>query len=374
MLLRLQPEESIQSFIARNIYIGCGAGNVQFLQRIYNSQINTGMIKALASILGWKGCEGFNKLLHYHTDYSVWAVFQDLSDHSYSGKNYILNTRSLGFQGGSIGFCPNCYLEDIRNLGYAYWRRLHSNGARVCSRHNVVLITNCPFCDKEFSHHNHDARVMWSGCGGRYFHECIAQKNSDVLGFRRAQFSELITNAKFQLCEQTSMNFLCSMLASSGLPFIVRADASTTPADIVIAELSRHRKLGSGKYSSNGYSTLPFDVLVNIYSRFECFIKDLARVGCEFRDVSFGWATYRAGGFESPNFVRENCRFGVGEWFCPVPSRTSQSSFSADGRWRRQPRIYPCCNSLSGSGEDHRLRSGKAIKSPPAVPFSREIQ
>ena len=104
------------------------------------------------------------------------------------------------------------------------------------------------------------------------------------------------------------------------------------------------------------------------YKKLEIFVVDLQFVNCNFRDIYFGWATFRASGDESPHYVEEDYVLGVAQWSCPHPSEDSRKPSSTDGYWNRKPIIYPCCNFVSDCSKDLNLTSVRVRLAPPAVP------
>lgn len=67
MLLRIQKEETLRSFLERNDLLNWGNPDMEFLSRISGAKIEFKQIKEIAEAIGWVGCYGFNRLLHNHT-------------------------------------------------------------------------------------------------------------------------------------------------------------------------------------------------------------------------------------------------------------------------------------------------------------------
>ena len=57
-----------------------------FIELAKRASFSTAEVKKLASAIGWQGCYGFNRLIHYHTDVAKLFVIKNSQDVSYSGK------------------------------------------------------------------------------------------------------------------------------------------------------------------------------------------------------------------------------------------------------------------------------------------------
>lgn len=338
-------------------------------KRFSEYSINSGNIRTVASEFGWKGCYGFNRLVHHHTQNCLRVVFSDFKDHSYSGRSYIFKGDNYSPKSEIIGFCPKCAKEDLSRLGFSYWRRFHCDGAKVCEKHNVILLKECPFCSDCFSRDGHGLNVMWNTCGGRHISDCAPIPNCDPGDLRRAEFSAAISKFNYQICGRAASEFLLKKVSKSNCFNAVRADGSNISKDAVLyefARLSQGRKNGTEFYKDE--SSLLFDLALAFYKRFEDFVVDLQSVNCDLRDIEFGWATFRAGGDESPHYVEEDYVLGVAQWSCPYPSEYSRKPSSTDGYWNRKPMIYSCCNFVSDCSKDLNLKSVRVRLAPPAVP------
>ncbi|MGY2235018.1 hypothetical protein ACW9ID_08385 [Pseudomonas gingeri] len=103
--LRIQRGESLRSYVARTLYLNFGKHE---LSSLANGNILTKDVRKIASILGWSGCHGFNRLLHEHTNYPINSVFKDDHDISYSLASYT-NSRYV-IESSALGEC-------LENLG-----------------------------------------------------------------------------------------------------------------------------------------------------------------------------------------------------------------------------------------------------------------
>lgn len=93
---------------------------------------------------------------------------------------------------GRYTYCPECVREDLKKLGFSYWRRNFPTHVTVCAAHNVVLISACPHCDAPFSSKGHNLDVMWRTCAGRHLGSAESVVNQDADALKRAQFVEAL--------------------------------------------------------------------------------------------------------------------------------------------------------------------------------------
>lgn len=108
-------------------------------------------LKLISAGLGWRGCYGFNKLLHMHTNHSVGWLLHQPTDFSFSGDLYHRSSVMIKHaEFWSIALCYGCILEDINMLGFIYWRRSHQWGGTVCARHEMKLVKHCFTCGQNF--------------------------------------------------------------------------------------------------------------------------------------------------------------------------------------------------------------------------------
>jgi hypothetical protein len=180
MLLRIQPDESLRSYVERNLFLQLRNPDLDIFRSPnfrYYSWDNSQVI-SIAEIFGWYGCYGFNKLVHLHTDYHFRSVLKSDSSFAYSESEFVTANYCFDSLKVSRSYCPICVKQDIHDIGYSYWRRLHPK-VTVCARHNVNLLLYCLFCGKPFSRGGHALSVLWSGCGGRCLGDAQATMNTD---------------------------------------------------------------------------------------------------------------------------------------------------------------------------------------------------
>ena len=95
------------------------------------------------------------KLIADHTLYPMYRPFLN-AERAKSGLKYMRNSESLDLPmdrrapgplrfsllaGCTFKYCPECYLEDAREWGEAYWHRDHQHfGVLTCHKHDVMLI------------------------------------------------------------------------------------------------------------------------------------------------------------------------------------------------------------------------------------------
>lgn len=77
MLLRIQPEESLRSHIDRNLLANFKDWTVDRLRWLSRGVVTYQGAKEIASLMGWEGCYGFNRLMHEHTHLPLQSVIRD---------------------------------------------------------------------------------------------------------------------------------------------------------------------------------------------------------------------------------------------------------------------------------------------------------
>lgn len=368
MLLQIQNEESLRSYVERNIYVGWKQPHVEIFERLSKYSIGAADVKVIASVLNWRGCYGFNRLLHHHTNYPQYSIFKNIQDMSYSQRRYISAGYCYGSDRTITGFCPECVRGDLKSLGFSYWRRSHST-LKVCAAHNVTLVTSCPFCEKPFCHEGHGLDVMWNTCGGHHLSECEATRNDDALELKKAKFFEEISSSKTYICEETALTILHKKISRLGLSHAVRLGESDTSIEFITRVL--HSKIKK-RLKNNGHfmdhSSLIFELLVITYDDFSDFLEDLRFEQSVCRPVESLWSTYRSGGCESAHYVAEDYSDGVGHWSCPYPSELSLDLATNDGYASRRAMIYICCNYKRKKMKGHQLKARRVDPAPPGVP------
>lgn len=102
MPLQIQPDESLASYVRRNLILSWHINIAPaFVQLATRHVLKSFDVKRLAEAMGWPGCYGFNRLVHSHTMMASAYVFKGYWDHSYSAKQYIS-------EGELLALTPNC--------------------------------------------------------------------------------------------------------------------------------------------------------------------------------------------------------------------------------------------------------------------------
>ncbi len=342
MLLRIQVEESLLSFIARNKFLNWNDTEVNALDRLTRTAVYSSDVKIIAAGMGWFGCYGFNRLLYHHTFYPRRSIFKESQDISYSHKEY--HSQCLLLESNQICpvFCPECVKEDLKVLGFSYWRRSLRSDINVCVKHNVYLVNNCPFCGRPFNYKGHGLDVMWKGCSGHHLGEVIPVKNEDYSVINKAKFLRDIFDFGFVVPIEPVVlavnEQLLTLNSTSGeISHGVEDDLSCRiklAAKIIVKNSSENYGHLLGEYSD-----LIFDSVLFLFESFNQFLQDVGAYKCELRPVTSLWSTYRAGGSESAQYVEEDYDLGIAHWSCPYPSPRSKFSCSNDGYDR--PTLYP---------------------------------
>ncbi|NVZ75196.1 hypothetical protein HX859_09895 [Pseudomonas gingeri] len=370
MLLRIHSDESLRSYVERNLFLNWKDPAVDGLSRLSKYALCSMEVKVIASILGWPGCYGFNRLLHHHTDYPLRSVFKDLRDISYSQWTYLNGEHWFGTNTKTCSFCPECVRDDLSTLGYSYWRRTYQSDVAVCSKHNVILITTCPFCDRPFSRDGHSLDVMWEKCSGSHLGEATPVINQDPKALKRVQFFDAIFSLEFHIPIDTAIcvlyeKFLSLIFKNSVL--IKKYEENLEWLRGRIDRIDRSHGINNSQFLNNDVPKIIETVLI-AYDCFDEFVSEVKHYEADLLPIDSLWSTYRAAGSETAHYVEENYKYGVGFWSCPYPSPLSLDPFSNDG-WRRdRPIIYPCCNFPHPRRKGHQL-SPRMVDFPlPEIP------
>ncbi len=331
----------MRSFVERTLFIkGKQSSEEDFREFHKYCPTNTDILK-IAEMLGWAGCYGLNKMLHKHTDYPLTAVFKNIQDVSYSAKEYTVYSRSFHSNRSLAGFCPICVDEDIKRLGFSFWRRAHCSYLEVCAEHNVTLVKRCPVCEKQFSHGGHDLGVMWKTCGGRHLKDCPVTMNTDPLELKKSQIFTSILSFTHHLSEEAVLAVLKEKihLDETLKNKVWNSTCDNSVGDQFARRLRVVRNGRSGNRLPLTESTdFIFQAIVETYETFTEFVSDVKAYGDELRPIESLWSTYEAGSQESTHFVEEVYNLGVGVWCCPYPAKKNW------GLWDWRPVSYPCCN------------------------------
>ncbi len=326
MPLKIRKNESLRSYVERNLFVpNSGLENEKF-QGLARSNWDSSQVKLIAEFLGWHGCRGFNKLLHRHTKYPWQSLLKSRFNHSYSDHEYISERTIFDSVSALRSYCPVCAMEDKLKLGYSYWRRVLPE-VKVCAKHNVILLTECQFCDKPFAGSGHAGSVMWSGCSGRQLGEAQPVGNLDPAALRLAQFCDEFCQAENHIFIDTAAAVLETKLAEKAVSSL------TAPLDdITVEEFKRYIESHeiSDVRQSWVYHSLSSDLAelaASLYKTFLEFSADCQKLESNTPVIDFFWDTYCCFGQCTEHFVRENYHLGVAEWSWPAFEGLSQDPF-----------------------------------------------
>lgn len=343
MFLRIQRDESLRSFIARNLFLNWSSPEARALDRRSKFVIRSDEVREIAVAMGWPGCFGFNRLLHKHTHYPRYSIFKIKRDFSYSHAEYINGSNYFESDRISATFCPECVREDLAILGFSYWRRVPRSDVKVCAKHNVHLVDKCPFCSKPFSYKGHDLDVMWRGCSGRHLAESPSVVNEDCFELKKAKFF------RDAFCFDFVISTEAALLAVSERLRLFSAEGTHEAGELegLICRVNRELEAATKFNADNCFRggdecDEVWESMLLLYDEFEQFLTDVKLFEDEPRLASSLWSTYRAGRNPTAQYVEEDYAYGVGHWFCSNPSQFSPLEYADAGRLR--PVLYPCCN------------------------------
>lgn len=331
--LKIQPDESIRSYVLRALTIKSGDKSVASIRRYKNFvRFLKHELVEIAAHLGWYGCYGFNRLICLHTPFAANYVVKNSQDVSYSRRHYPFSIYTHLEK--TVNYCPECAKEDYLSLGFSYWRRAYSvlGDETVCHKHNVLLITDCPFCDLSLSDRKHGLDVMWNGCNGRYLWEVTSVLNKNSASLRRAQFNHALCTSTLHISDAAALNAVRRKIKSS-MP-----EGVTSWHDIywLDKDLESIAGLIHAQSTSNDAAHLDHSLkLINEqifsqYDDFDEFSRDLGENGF-LRSVEEGWGIYLAMGNESVWYVSEDYRKGIAEFYSPYHCEKSLRIYSHFG-------------------------------------------
>lgn len=98
--------------------------------------------------------------------------------------------------------CPLCVKEDNCEFGEPYWHRSHHlPGSKVCYKHNVYLLAECPVCNESFvNSSNKELNITPKFCSNGHSLEFVVEnKNKDLLHIAQENYSLLNSELKFSI-------------------------------------------------------------------------------------------------------------------------------------------------------------------------------
>lgn len=311
MLLRIQPEESLRSFIERNFYVNRYSPLIAELKKESNFSVSTSTTKEIGKALGLLGCYGFNRLLHNHTYYPRSAFLHEDKDISYSGQEYLASRHFDVAKAPSL-FCPECVRDDIAYLGFSYWRRVHHPDITVCATHNVYLEAQCPFCLMPFSSKNHDLDVMWKGCKGLHLSETPSRNNHDVSELKKAKFFRDVFSFDLVISIEAARLALTDR-ASERRPH-VREKLVAAKYWHEFKDLLKDEFGDDWNLTDRGCNDAIYGYALTLYDGFQDFLNHVKCYDYRPRKVESLWSTYADGSYGFIQYTREDYVCGVGHW------------------------------------------------------------
>lgn len=364
MLLRIQPEESLRSFIARNFYLNRYSTLIAELKKISNFAVAAYTIREIGKTMGWLGCYGFNRLLHNHTFYPRVTFPHKDENLSYSEWQYISQGHDYELAKTPSKFCPECVRDDIASLGFSYWRREHHPDITVCAAHNVYLEEKCPFCLMPFSSKNHDLDVMWKGCNGLHLSQTPSRRNHKSTELKKARFFRDIFSFD-SVISREAVRLALTERASERRPHVreklVSAKYLHEFIDLLKDEFGDYWNI-----SGRGFNNALYGCVLTLYGGFQDFLNHVKCYDYRPRKVESLWSTYASGSYLAVQYIREDYVYGVGHWSCAFsPKELSE----ARGDWYGRPVEYPCCNHAPSFYKTRPLRPSRVGSPPPGVPI-----
>jgi hypothetical protein len=361
MLLRIQPDESLRSYVERNLFLQLNNTDLDILKEpgLRYFHWTSWQAAFIANVMGWHGCYGFNKLVHLHSDFPFRSVFKSRGNLSYSGSEFIQRSYCFDSLADTRAYCPSCVNEDMRLLGYSYWRRIHPH-VTVCAKHNVSLLSYCQFCAQPFSRDGHAVQVMWGGCAGHNLGEAEPTANKDPLALRLAQFFERVCSLKYHVAAETALDVLVNKLKDTGSDIFARG--LRQDIEQLIAKVGLGKRPFFEFFDTEGRRYEMLELLAVVYDGFDDFLGDCLRLEPSPVPINSYWNTYQvySGGHE--HYVEEDYRLGVSSWIC-----SDVIGYLGNPHRDRRPRMYPCCNLPHPRRKGHQLKPELVKASLPKV-------
>lgn len=367
MLLRIQKDESLRSYVERNRFLPGTNLEINTSKTLSHCHWGSSAVRKIAKTLGWLGCYGFNKLLHEHTESPSRYVFKSKFDYSYSGSDY-LDSHYIDSLKNHRSYCPLCAREDKIKLGYSYWRRIHSD-VSVCPKHNVTLLTVCQFCDKPFARGGHAINVMWTGCGGRDLGAAQPAPNTDLMALRQAKFFDEICSLEHHIYVETATAVLEAKI--NKLVADERPELLTNRSFESFRRYIDLRKERSDyqirRFYDRGDSL--FTLAATVYETFGEFLGDCLTLEPNPPHINSFWDTYYWYLPYAEHFIQEDYSQGVAIWSWPHLENLIRDPYFADMvREKRTPRHYQCCSPADSHLIGYLPGEYRYALSPPVVP------
>ncbi|WP_122490958.1 TniQ family protein [Pseudomonas viridiflava] len=304
---KIQPNESLRSYIERSIFLSFGHPEKIFSDASKFAMKNRN-VRAIADYLGWGGCYGFNWLIHSHTSYPLKALFKsDIADFSYSGTKFELHNNFIENEERRPAFCPSCVKDDMKKYGFSYWRRI-PEFINVCATHKITLVVDCPFCGVALSEHGagRGFRSMWEGCNGRKFSEIDSISISEKDEIKAAMIYEEICLYEYCLPKLLVYDVILKRLVHEMTSSQLQHVSFGFYIDDLKKSSERLQRGKQYKHDGEGISLFIFDCIVLGFESFTDFIAEVRKFGYELhhikkymsicRDKTSAPSRYRIGG------------------------------------------------------------------------------
>ncbi|WP_199884932.1 TniQ family protein [Pseudomonas bohemica] len=376
MIPAIQHDESLHSYIHRVLYLDSMSPASAKLRGVLAFNVDS-RAKAAASLMTWPGCYGFNRVLHSHTWYPVFGIFNNGYDRSYSQRRYSPRANCSDIGKKEHAYCPECVKEDFVNLGFPYWRRSHNGDVTVCAKHNVLLVASCHSCGVPFTttsnNRGHGLEVMWSGCSGKQITEVAVEFNKNPTALKEAKFYSDALDYGYLIPLEATIRLLqrrFKYLKASGKIFTSVVEDGFRAQRLLIDKLDLIQPGHERSFSYDGDRLIK--AAIAVYEDFKEFVNDVQFGNNDLRPVQSLWTTYISGGYESIQYIEEDYSSGVGIWSCPYPSIRSLDPSSRDSAKAQRSLKYPCCNpdSLESSGLSASVKAKAAV---PKIPILKRF-
>ncbi|VVO08490.1 hypothetical protein [Pseudomonas fluorescens] len=217
MLLKIQNDEALDSYISRNrLFLRDKLEVEDPFKLLQGDEWSIKELILIAEQMNWHCFTGFIKLIQLHTVYFRYHLVIDDVESMLLRHKY-LEKSECGFgyatKRKDIAICLECIKTDIDRLGYSYWRRSHQDDIKVCAIHNLKLVTRCQFCNLAFRATNHCFYVLWSGCKcGRYILEAEIDLNNCRLELKRSRlYLDILSYNRKVECVAAYESFLSAL-------------------------------------------------------------------------------------------------------------------------------------------------------------------
>jgi hypothetical protein len=217
MLLKIQSDEALDSYISRNrLFLRDELEVEDPFKSLQGDEWSIKNLILIADLMNWHNFTGFINLVQLHTIYFRYHLIIDDIESMLLRHKYLEKSRcDFGYvtKRKDVAICLECIKNDIDRLGYSYWRRSHQDEIKVCAIHNTKLLTKCPFCNLAFRAKNHCFYVLWIGCKcGRYILEAETHINECRLELKRSKlYLDILNYDRKVECVAAHESFLSAL-------------------------------------------------------------------------------------------------------------------------------------------------------------------